>query len=61
MPVYVYRCTGCNDLVEIKHKVKEKPIVICGLCGHECRKTITSVPTHYKGGGFAKTDDPRRK
>jgi len=59
MPVYVYKCERCGKKRDVKHAVAEKISIRCDrpTCGGECKKTITSIPIHYRTGGFAKGND----
>ena len=60
MPVYVYKCTQCDETVEYYQKATDLPITHCPSCGGELKKQY-SVPTiHFKGSGFYSNDKDTR-
>ena len=42
MPKYVYECSSCKEITEIRHSIKEK-MEDCSLC--EELKTLTRIPS----------------
>src|SRR2546422_3365847 len=55
MPLYEYRCTRCDHLFEVHHKVGGTPGP-CPVCGGSARRVFTSVGLIFKGSGFHTTD-----
>jgi putative FmdB family regulatory protein len=53
MPVYVYRCRGCEAAdVELSHSIHDDPEVVC-VCG-KVRRRVPFVPgVSLKGDGWA--------
>jgi len=50
--------------MEVRHKVEEKPEIICDLCLEEdvvMERVINASPVHFKGSGFYETDYKDRK
>lgn len=41
MPKYIYECTSCNKITEVRHSIKEK-IEDCAFCDKE--KTLHRIP-----------------
>lgn len=42
MPKYVYECSSCKEITEIRHSIKER-MEDCSLC--EESKTLTRIPS----------------
>lgn len=56
MPLYEYKCTQCEEQIEIIQKISDPPYSHCPKCGGEMRKLISSPAIQFKGSGFYKTD-----
>lgn len=56
MPLYEYKCTQCEEQIEIIQKISDPPYSHCPKCGGEMRKLISSPAIQFKGTGFYKTD-----
>ena len=52
MPTYTYKCFGCEDEIEIKHKMTEKPITECNKCKMVMYKIIRGTSFQLKGKGW---------
>ncbi len=58
MPIYEYKCTGCNEHFEVMQKISDDPLIECTSCGGELKKLITNTSFVLKGGGWYVTDYP---
>lgn len=57
MPIYVYKCTQCNEYCEALQKASEEPLKTCPHCQAEALiKVIAPVGVIFKGTGFHKND-----
>ena len=51
MPVYEYQCKKCKKVIEVVHKVNDKPEVLCPKCGSKTKKIISLnafTPTKWR-------------
>ncbi len=55
MPLYEYRCSGCDHHFEVLHEVGGTPGP-CPVCGGPARRVFSSVGLIFKGSGFYTTD-----
>jgi putative FmdB family regulatory protein len=57
MPIYVYKCTQCNEYCEALQKASDEPLKTCPHCQAEAlTKVIAPVGVIFKGTGFHKND-----
>ena len=57
MPIYVYKCTQCNEYCEALQKASDEPKKTCPACQAEALiKVIAPVGVIFKGTGFHKND-----
>jgi putative FmdB family regulatory protein len=57
MPTYEYRCTACDEHLEVVQSFKDEPLTKCPKCGKKAlRKVFSPVGIVFKGTGFYKTD-----
>ena len=57
MPTYEYRCTSCDEHLEVVQSFKDEPLTKCPNCGKKAlRKVFSPVGIVFKGSGFYKTD-----
>jgi len=57
MPTYEYRCTACEEHLEVVQSFKDEPLTKCPNCGKKAlRKLFSPVGIILKGSGFYKTD-----
>ncbi|HEV7865483.1 MAG TPA: FmdB family zinc ribbon protein [Acidimicrobiia bacterium] len=57
MPTYEYRCTACDEHVEVVQSFSDEPLTKCPKCGKKAlRKVFSPVGIVFKGSGFYKTD-----
>ncbi len=56
MPTYEYRCTNCDEHLEVVQSFSDDPLTKCPTCGGQLRKVFSPVGIVFKGSGFYKTD-----
>jgi putative FmdB family regulatory protein len=56
MPTYEYRCTNCEEHLEVVQSFADDPLTECPNCGGKLRKVFSPVGIVFKGSGFYKTD-----
>ena len=56
MPTYEYRCTNCDEGLEVVQSFSDDPLTECPTCGGRLRKVFSPVGIVFKGTGFYKTD-----
>jgi putative FmdB family regulatory protein len=56
MPTYEYRCTNCDEHLEVVQSFADDPLTECPKCGGPLRKVFSPVGIILKGSGFYKTD-----
>ncbi len=57
MPIYEYRCDGCNHELEKLQKIADEPLTLCPRCGETgLRRKISAAGFRLKGGGWYETD-----
>lgn len=61
MPIYEYKCTGCDECFEIKQSFNDEPVTVCHRCGKEARRIFKPAPIIFKGSGFYVTDHAKDK
>ena len=58
MPTYEYRCTNCDEHLEVVQSFSDEPLTKCTVCGKKAlRKVFSPVGIILKGSGFYKTDN----
>jgi putative FmdB family regulatory protein len=57
MPTYEYRCTSCEEHLEVVQSFSDKPLTKCPHCKGHLRKVFSPVGIVFKGSGFYKTDN----
>ena len=57
MPVYKYKCRGCNDEFEITQGIKDNPLLQCDECGGSIFRVMQPVGVSYNSSGFYTTDN----
>lgn len=60
MPLYEYRCRGCDHEFEIQQTMSDDALTICPSCGGDLRKVFSPVGIAFKGSGFYKNDSGSR-
>lgn len=56
MPVFEYRCEGCERQIEVIVLPSESPPETCERCGGALSKRYGRVGVQLVGWGFSKTD-----
>ena len=59
MPIYEYRCAGCEQLIEVLQKYSDAPLTTCASCGGKLERLISPPGLHFKGSGWYVTDYAR--
>ena|SRR5206468_12207192 len=60
MPTYEYRCTNCEEHLEVVQSFSDDALTKCPNCGKKTlRKVFSPVGIVFKGSGFYKTDNRR--
>ncbi len=52
MPMYEYRCEGCERVIEVRQKFSDAPLTTCENCGAPLKKLISQTGFSLKGGGW---------
>ncbi len=52
MPIFEYRCRGCEKVLEILQKQGEGARRKCPECGGKLEKLVSRAAFHLKGGGW---------
>ncbi|HEB02003.1 MAG TPA: zinc ribbon domain-containing protein [Nitrospirae bacterium] len=52
MPVYEYKCSSCDEHLEVMQKISDPRLTICPECGGELTKLISTTSFVLKGGGW---------
>ncbi|MEI7604867.1 MAG: hypothetical protein RIQ87_241 [Chloroflexota bacterium] len=56
MPLYDYRCTRCDLVVELLRGIDEAAPAAHEGCGGALERLFTPASVHFKGSGWAKLD-----
>jgi len=60
MPIYEFRCTKCNAIIEVFQKFSDKSPTRCKKCGGRLEKMISAPAVQFKGEGWYVTDYARK-
>ena len=52
MPLYEYKCTACQKLVEKIQKFSDPEITDCPHCGGRLERVLSAPAVTFKGGGW---------
>lgn len=52
MPIYEYRCQGCEDEFEAIQKMSDRPLRKCKKCGGKLEKLLSRTSFVLRGGGW---------
>jgi putative FmdB family regulatory protein len=56
MPIYEYKCTNCNEIIDVIRSVSDPPLVNCPHCKLDSLVKLFSAPMFtLRGGGFYKS------
>ncbi|MFH1914727.1 MAG: zinc ribbon domain-containing protein [Pseudomonadota bacterium] len=61
MPIYEYRCTGCDAVFEEWQSGFEEREMACPECGRPASRLISHTSFHLKGSGWYVTDYAAKK
>ena len=56
MPIYEYRCSNCQKIIEVMQKFSDKPLTRCPACSGRISRIISNCTFHLKGTGWYVTD-----
>lgn len=56
MPTYHYRCSACDEHLEMVQSMTDDPLTECPRCGGTLQKVFRTVGIVLKGSGFYRTD-----
>ena len=52
MPIYAYKCTGCEDEFDELQSFTDPPPPECTKCGGQVERMLTASSFQLKGGGW---------
>ena len=61
MARYDYRCTSCENVFEVEHRMSEHPEVTCPKCGKKAERVFSTSGIVFSGSGFYNTDQRDKK
>ncbi len=61
MPIYEYKCLGCDAHFETRQSVSEDALTVCEKCGGKLEKQVSLSGFQFKGGGWYVTDYAGKK
>lgn len=61
MPIYEYKCQGCEAHFEKMQKVSDETLTVCGECGGKLEKQWSRSGFQFKGEGWYVTDYAGKK
>ncbi len=56
MPIYEYRCSSCQRIIEVMQKFSDKPLTKCPACSGRLTRIISNCSFQLKGTGWYVTD-----
>ena len=56
MPLYEYRCDGCEDVFEVMQKFADAPLTVHEKCGGAVHRIVSAPALQFKGSGWYITD-----
>lgn len=56
MPIYEYRCSNCQRIIEVMQKFSDKPLTKCPACSGRLTRIISNCSFQLKGTGWYVTD-----
>ncbi len=57
MPTYVYRCRGCQRMLEVVQRFSDDPLTLCPHCGGNLSRLLFPPAVVFKGSGWYCTDN----
>jgi putative FmdB family regulatory protein len=61
MPKYEYACKSCDEHLEVVQRFADAPLTECPACGGPLRKVFSPPAITFKGSGFYRTDNRKRR
>lgn len=61
MPKYEYACKACGEHIEVTQTFADAPLTECPRCGGPLRKVFSPPSITFKGSGFYRTDNRKRR
>lgn len=61
MPKYEYACKSCGEHLEAVQSFADAPLTECPACGGQLRKVFSPPGIAFKGSGFYRTDNRKRR
>jgi len=61
MPKYEYACKSCGERLEVVQSFADAPLTDCPACGGPLRKVFSAPSIAFKGSGFYRTDNRKRR
>ena len=61
MPKYEYACKSCAEHIEVVQSFADAALTECPACGGELRKVFSAPSIAFKGSGFYRTDNRKRR
>ena len=61
MPKYEYACKSCGEHTEVTQSFSDPPLTECPACGGPLRKVFSPPGIAFKGSGFYRTDNRKRR
>ena len=61
MPKYEYACKSCGEHLEVVQTFADAALTECPACGGELRKVFSAPSIAFKGSGFYRTDNRKRR
>jgi putative FmdB family regulatory protein len=61
MPKYEYACKSCGEHLEAVQSFADAPLTECPACGGPLRKVFSAPGIAFKGSGFYRTDNRKRR
>ncbi len=61
MPKYEYACKSCGERIEVVQSFADEPLTECTACGGALRKVFSAPSIAFKGSGFYRTDNRKRR
>ncbi|MCE9560353.1 MAG: FmdB family transcriptional regulator [Armatimonadetes bacterium] len=54
MPIYIYECRACSEVIEVQQRITEDSLTDCELCGAAgtLKKVMQPTAVMFKGSGF---------
>ena len=61
MPKYEYACKSCGEHLEVVQTFADAALTECPACSGELRKVFSAPSIAFKGSGFYRTDNRKRR